>query len=421
LSKRYTHTPSQRHAAGAFLRQSEILADPDFLERCESLMQSTVIEAGMMVVSAILEISAARLTGAVHQGKAGGEFVRHGRQPGAVYLGGSKVRVDRPRVRSKSGKEAKIPAYEALSSDKRAGEKVMRATVAGVSVRNYGKAIEDASEVAGISKSSVSRRVIDKTTASLQGLMERAVPKDTIAVMIDGIRMGPHMILGAVGIDSSGKKQVLGLADGTTENARVVSDLLLGLKERGLDTGPKILFVVDGSKAIRAAIKDVCGAHHEIQRCREHKIRNVTDRISKARVKYVRSFMRAAWKLSEPEGTAKMKQLAKELEVSYPDAARSVMEGLEETFTITRLQLPPMLIASLQSTNIIENANGTIRSITSRVKNFSSADQALRWAATALTHAETGFRKLRGHSQLWMLEAALERTALERTAQEKAV
>ena len=416
MSKRYTHTSRQREAANVFLRQSEILGDPEFLERCESLMQSTVIEAGMMVVSAILEISAARLTGAIHQGKAGGEFVRHGRQPGAVYVGGSKVRIDRPRVRSKSGREAKIPAYEVLRSDVRAGEKVMKATVAGVSTRNYGRAIEDASEVAGISKSSVSRRIVEQTAVTLESLMERSVPKDTIALMIDGIRMGDYMILGAVGIDLSGKKHVLGLTEGATENARVVADLLLSLKARGLDTESRILFVVDGSKAIKAAIREVCGAHHEIQRCREHKIRNVTDRVAKTRVKYIRSFMRAAWKLSEPEGIAKMKQLAKELEVPYPDAARSLMEGLEDTFTVSRLGLPPMLIVSLQSTNIIESANGTIRSITSRVKNFQSADQALRWSATALAQAEAGFRRLRGHNQLWMLEAAL-----GRTAQEKAV
>lgn len=414
MSKRYTDTARQRKAADAFLRQSEILGDLEFLERCESLLQSTVIEAGMMVVSAILEISASRLTGACHQGKAGGEFVRHGRQPGSIYVGGSKVRIERPRVRTKSGREAKIPAYETLGSDAAAGEKVMKAAVAGVSTRNYGKAIEDACEVAGISKSSVSRRLVEQTADALKALMERPVPKDVVAIMIDGIRMGDQMILCAVGIDLSGEKHVLGLADGTTENARVVADLLLSLKERGLSTEPKILFVVDGAKAVKAAIKEVCGAHHEIQRCREHKIRNVTDRVSKTRVKYIRSFMRAAWKLPQAEGIAKMKQLSKELEVAYPDAARSVMEGLEDTFTVSRLGLPPMLVASLQSTNIIENANGTIRRITSRVKNFQNGDQALRWAATALNQAETGFRKLRGNSQLWMLEAALGRKTQEK-------
>lgn len=413
MSKRYTHTFRQRQAAGTFLRQSEILGDPEFLERCQALMQSTVIEAGVMVVSAVLEMSAARLTGQSHQGKAGGEFVRHGRQPGAVYLGGSKVRIDRPRVRSKGGKEAKIPAYEVLSSDEIAGKKLMKAVVAGVSSRGYGKAIEDAAEVVGVSKSSVSRRIVDQSAAGLKALMERSVAPDTLCVMLDGIRMGPFMILGAVGIDSSGTKHVLGLAEGATENARVASDLLLSLKERGLDTQSKILFVIDGSKALKAAIREVCGERHEIQRCREHKIRNVTDRIAKTRVKYVRSFMRAAWKLSEPDGTAKMRQLVKELQGSYPDAARSVLEGLEDSFTLNRLGLPPLLVASLQSTNIIENANGTIRRITARLKNVQSADQALRWTATALTEAEKGFRRIKGSSQLWMLEAALERTAQE--------
>ena len=413
MSKRYTHTTRQRQSASAFLRESEILADLEFLERCQTLMQNTVVEAGMMIVSAILEMSAARLTGEIHQGKAGGEFVRHGRQPGAVYVGGNKVRIDRPRVRRKSGGEAIIPAYEVLRSDLKAGEKVMKAVVAGVSTRKYGKAIEDAAEVAGISKSNISRRIAQQTAKDLNSLMARPVPKDILAVMIDGIRMGEHMILGAVGIDLSGKKHVLGLADGTTENARVVADLLLGLKDRGLDTESKILFVVDGAKAIQAAIRDVCGAHHEIQRCREHKIRNVTDRVSKTRVKYIRSYMRAAWKLPQGEGIAKMKHLAKELELTYPDAARSLMEGLEDSFTVNRLGLPPMLVVSLQSTNIIESSNGTIRTITSRVKNVQNADQALRWAATALVQAEKTFRSLRGHGQLWMLKAALDRNTKE--------
>lgn len=414
MSKRYTDSANQRQAAGNFLRQSDILSDPEFMERCQSVLESTVVEAGMMVVSAILEMSACRLTGEPHRGKSGGDYVRHGRQAGSIYLRGSKVRIDRPRVRTKSGKEVRLPAYETLRSDAGAAEKVMKAAAAGVSTRKYGKAIENAAEIAGISKSSVSRRLIEQTSQSLRSLVERPVPKDLVVIMIDGIRMGDQMILGAVGIDSFGKKHVLGLADGTTENTPVVCDLLRSLTDRGLDPGPKILFVVDGSKAIKAAIQEVFGKHHPIQRCREHKIRNVTDRVSKTRVKYIRSYMRSAWKLSEADGMVKMRQLAKELEVSHPDAARSVLEGLEDTFTINSLGLPPMLIASLQSTNIIENANGTIRRITSRIKNYQKADQALRWAATALLEAEQGFRALRGHTQLWMLQAALGRTVEEK-------
>jgi putative transposase len=376
-------------------------------------MEQTVVDAGMLVVGAILEMSAARLAGASHQGRAGGDNVRHGRQAGAIYLGGRKHRTTRPRVRNKAGCEVKIPAYETLKDKGKAADKVLAAAIAGVSTRNYARAVEDSAGAVGLSKSNVSRKLVEKTTAELKTLAERPVPKDLLAVMIDGIRMGEHLLIGAVGIDSSGKKHVLGLAAGATENALVVGDLLSSIKELGLDTSQKLLFVIDGSKALKAAIVKVCGEHHEIQRCREHKIRNVTDRVSKIRVKYIRAYMRAAWKLGQSEGIAKMRRLAQELEVSYPDAARSVLEGLEDSFTVNRLGLPPLLVSSLDSTNIIESSNGTIRSITGRLKNVLSADQALRWASTALLEAEIGFRVLRGHKQLWMLAAALGRTAKE--------
>ncbi len=312
-----------------------------------------------------------------------------------------------------SSREAKIPAYETLSSDKNSGHKVLRAAIAGVSTRNDEGAVVDCAAAVGVSKSSVSRRIAKETAKDLERLMEREVPADILVVFLDGIRMGEHVILAAIGVDSHGRKHVLGLADGVTENSRVVGDLLLSLRSRGLCLDSKLLFITDGAKAMRSAIREVFGEHHEIQRCREHKIRNVTDRVSKVRVKYIRSYMRAAWKLSEKDGMAKMRHLAKELEVSYPDAARSVLEGLAESFTLNRLALPDLLVSSLASTNIIESANGTIRQITSRVKNFQNADQALRWAATALLQAEQSLRPLKGSKHLWILEAALGRKKQE--------
>jgi transposase-like protein len=401
---------SQFRSAETFLLHSDILAETQILERCRALMENTVVEAGLIVVGSLLEISARSLTGAPHQGRGGGEYVRHGRQDGAVYLAGSKVRLRRPRVRSKAGKEAKIPAYEVLSSSEEAGKKVMRAAVAGVSTRKYGKAIEDAATAVGVSKSNLSRKLVEETGASLKALLERPVPEGILAIVMDGVHMGEQVVLIAVGIDSQGVKHPLGLADGGTENAQVAGDLLSSLVERGLDVSQKILFLLDGGKALRAAVHQVCGHHHEIQRCREHKIRNVTDRVPKAKVTYVRSFMRAAWKLSPDEGIAKMRQLAKELGVSHPDAARSVLEGLEDSFTVNRLGLPPLLVASLQSTNIGESLNSTLRVITGRIKNFQSGnDQALRWAATAVLEAEKSFRAIKGHKQLWMLAASLGR------------
>lgn len=414
MRKRYTNSQSQRQAAQTFLVQSDLLADTELMKRCQALMQNTVIEAGMIVVGALLDASARRLTGEPHQGRAQGNYVRHGRQSGAVYLGGSKVRVERPRVRTKSGKEAKIPAYEVLSSDEEDGKKVMRAAMAGVSTRKYGKAVEDAAEVAGNSKSNLSKRLVEETGAALESLMERPVPKDLLAIVMDGIRLGEQVVLGAVGIDSKGKKHVLGVAEGTTENSEVVGDLLRSLIRRGLSVKEKVLFLIDGSKALRAAIKRVCGDHHEIQRCREHKIRNVTDRVAKTKVSYIHSFMRSAWKLPFEQGMARMKQLSKELEISHPDAARSLLEGLEDTFTVNRLGLPPLLVVSLQSTNISESVNATLRVITGRIKNFQSGkNQAVRWAATGFLEAERSFRNIKGHKQLWMLAAALGRKTQE--------
>ena len=410
MKKRYTHTPAQRAATRKLLASLGYGSSERALLGCLELLEGTVTEIGIVIAGALLEDSAAQLTGEPHRGKECGPLVRHGRQPGAVYVGGRKARIVRPRVRERGGTEVKIPAYETLSSDEAAGTRMMSAAIAGVSARRYGQAIEDAAEAIGVSKSSVSRRIKQQTAVALDGLMGRVVPRDILAVMIDGIRMGEFIILGAVGIDSAGKKHVLGLADGTTENARVVGDLLTGLKERGLDTQAKILFIIDGAKALRAAIREVCGSHHPIQRCREHKVRNVTDRLPKTKVKDVRAAMRAAWKLTEAEGNARMRKLAQELEVRYPDAARSLMEGLEDTFTVNRLGLPPMLVVSLQSTNAIESSNGTIRSITRRLTHVQNADQALRWAASALLHAEQGFRLIKGNTQIWMLAAALDRT-----------
>jgi transposase-like protein len=178
------------------------------------MLEGTTTQIGLMIVGAILDISAAELTGPFHQGRESStDYVRHGRQAGSVYLGASKVRTDRPRVRSKSsGKEAKIPAYETLNSDKVASSKVLRAALAGVSTRNYEGAVVDSAAAVGVSKSSVSRRIVKETAQALEHLMERPVPADILVVFLDGIRMGEHMILAAIGVDSLGRKHVLGLA-----------------------------------------------------------------------------------------------------------------------------------------------------------------------------------------------------------------
>lgn len=385
------------------------MPEVELLERCRELVDRTVEEAGRIVVEALLQMSAESLTGPPHQGKARGPYARHGFQEGAVYLGGKKVRLQRPRVRSQNG-EAKIAAYELLRTDEKAKERVHRAVLSGVSSRKYKSVMEDASQAVGVSRSSVSRRFVAESEKRLKLLLERPVPENILAVLIDGFHVGEVCLIAAIGVDASGKKHALGIAGGTTENSAVVGDLLSSLIQRGLDPAQKLLFVVDGGKALRKGIREVFGSHHEVQRCRVHKLRNVIDRISQRRAGYVRAAMRAAWKLPLKEGMTRMKELAGELPA---DAAASLVEGLEETFTVNRLGLPPLLVSSLSSTNLIENAHGAIRVAIGRVKRFENPHHALRWCASALLEAETNMRTLKGHRQLWMLSTALQPTPLE--------
>lgn len=399
--KKVYRTDGSKHRAAM-----KLLPEIELLEHCRELVDRTVEEAGRIVVETLLQLSAQNLTGPHHQGKEGGGFVRHGSQEGAVYLGGKKVRLSRPRVRS-AGQEAKIPAYEVLRTDAKARERVHRAVLSGVSTRKYKAIVEDSAAAVGASKSSVSRRFVAESEARLQELLDRSMPQDLLVILIDGFHPGQACLVAAIGIDGEGNKHVLGIVEGTTENSAVAGDLLRSLVDRGLDPARRLLFVIDGGKALRKAVREVMGDHHEIQRCRVHKLRNVEDRLPQSKRAYTRAAIRAAWKLPPAEGIPRMKKVAKELAVAHPDAAASLLEGLEDTFTVNRLGLPPLLVVSLASTNLIENANGAIRTAIGRIKRFESSQHALRWCGNALLEAEQNMRTLKGHKHLWMLKAAL--------------
>jgi len=263
---------------------------------------------------------------------------------------------------------------------------------------------------AGISKSSVSRVMKAASEASLRQLMERSFHEhDVLAVYIDGIEVAGHHVLAAVGLDDSGEKHLLGLTRGSSENAGVVKDLLNSLVKRGIDASVQRLFVIDGSKAIRSAIEHVYGEQGLVQRCRAHKVRNVTERLPEPTRAQTKSVMHAAYKLPEKEGIAKLKQQAKWLQEQYPDAAGSLLEGLEETFTVNRLKLTPALMRCLCTTNIIENPNGAVRRVTGRVCRWRDPQMVLRWMASAYLQAEQCFRRIQGYRDLWVLSTALSR------------
>jgi len=399
----------QRYFAG----QGEVLLPMlELIEDAQASIDELMSDAARTFVEQLLVLSAIELAGERRPGKARGEVRWHGSQCGRIVLAERKLHVQRPRLRTKGagGREVRIPAYERLRAEPRLAARVRDILVTGVSTRKYGAVLPEMAGTVGISKSSVSRKFIEASEKALSELMERRLSGiDLLAIYLDGIVVDTHHILAAVGVDATGTKHLLGLSIGASENAAVVKDLLGGLIARGLNPALSYLFVIDGSKALRAAIEAVFGGRALVQRCRTHKIRNVTERLPRELARQVKSVMHAAYRLPEKEGITKLKQQAKWLSADHPDAAASLLEGLEETFTLNRLKLTDSLMRCLTTTNIIENPNGRVRSITRRVARYRDAQMALRWAATGFLEAEKRFRKIAGHKDLWMLEVALGR------------
>jgi transposase-like protein len=248
----------------------------------------------------------------------------------------------------------------------------------------------------------VSRTFVAQTEAQLAEFLQRPLDgEDLPVVMIDGLHIDDHVLLGALGITRRGFKQVLGLWDGTTESEATCRSLLSELVGRGLVVEQARLFVIDGGKGLRKAIRKVFGEWALIARCRVHKMRNVADHLPKDKQAWVRSQMRRAFSSSSNDGAKqRLLQLATSLEESYPSAASSLREGLDETLTILRLNVGPALTATLCSTNPIENLNGSIRNLTRRVKRWRGGRMAMRWAASSLLEAEQKFRRVKGYREM---------------------
>jgi putative transposase len=369
-------------------------------------------QAGRAVVELLLQLSATSIAGEKSPGRHSGEVLWHGSQGGQICLLERGLKVSKPRLRSRGrhGREVPIPLYEQLQSDSGLAARMSEILVSGVSTRKYARVLPAMAASAGISKSSVSRVVKGASEASLRQLMERSFNEhDILAVYIDGIEVAGHHVVAAVGLDDTGEKHLLGLVRGSSENAGVVKDLLQSLVKRGIDASVQRLFVIDGSKAIRSAIEQVYGEQGLVQRCRAHKVRNVTERLPEPTRAQTKSVMHAAYKLPEKEGMAKLKQQAKWLQEQYPDAAASLLEGLEETFTVNRLKLTPALMRYLCTTNIIENPNGAVRRVTGRICRWRDPQMVLRWMASAYLEAEKCFRRIQGYRDLWVLSIALGR------------
>lgn len=411
--RRFVGKHDTRALAACFADQGHVLLPLlALVQDARASIDELMNDAARMFVEQLLVCSAEEIAGPKHPGKRAGDVRWHGTQQGRIALTERKLAIHRPRLRGPAG-EVAIPAYERLREDARLGSRIRDILVTGVSTRKYAAVLPEMASTSGVKKSSVSKRFIEASRQALKALGERRLEDlELLAIYLDGIKVDTHHILAAVGVDSAGKKHVLGLASGASENSQVAKDLLNDLLQRGLDPEVNYLFVIDGSKALRAAIEAIFGEQACVQRCRTHKARNVLDRIPDKTVKaQTKAVMHAAYTLPAKEGIRRLTQQAEWLKRDYPDAAASLLEGVEETFTVNRLNLTPALMRCLSTTNLIENPNGAVRRVTYRVNRYRDADMALRWTATGFLEAEKSFRRIQGVKDLWVLATALGRNA----------
>ena len=417
---------SAERALASFCRANGQVLLPlvELIEQARLTVSSVLDQVSQQTIEMILQLSAEQIAGPRTPGKASGEIRWHGRQSGRVSLEERQLSVERPRLRRKAqgrGGEVEIPAYQVLQKNPAMGQRMFGALLRGVSTRQYGDILPQMAETVGISKSAVSERAIEASTAQLEELLSRRWDAvELLIIYIDGMRFGEHHVISAVGVDFAGAKHVLGLQSGATENTVAVKSLLVHLRERGLSTDKRYLFVIDGAKALRAAIDEVFGAAQAVQRCRNHKMENVLEELPKEQHAQVRSLMRAAYKLERAEeGMAKIEKMAAWLEREYPAAAASLREGLEETFTINRLGLPPSLHRCLATTNLIESPQSGVRKRTGNVSRWRDGQMVLRWVAGAYLLTEKNFHKLQGYRDLWALAAVLGREKKSVTLKEQ--
>lgn len=403
----------ERKLAELLVRNGQALLPMlDLIEQSRMAIDELIDVMGRASVEAVLELSAQQVAGPQQQGKARQtDVVWHGTQPGRVSLKERQLRVNKPRLRQKgrgANKEIPVPAYQAMQQDAATGERMLQILLNGVSTRRYQRVIPEMADTVGVSRSTVSREAIEASEQALRQLLERRFDDlELLIIYIDGMQFGDQCVLAAVGVDLEGHKHVLALREGSTENAEAAKDLLQHLVEHGVDPTHRRLFVIDGSKALRTAINAVFGAETPVQRCRNHKLRNVLRRLPRQQQAQTASLMRAAWKLNHNDGMAKFRQIAGWLEHDYPDAAAALLEGLEECFTINRLDIPRSLHRCLATSNIVDNPHSGVRDRTRRVCRWRPG-MAARWSAAAFIEIEKAFRKIMGYRDLWALKAILD-------------
>jgi transposase-like protein len=375
-------------------------------------LRELVVHVGLRALEALLEQERTAICGPRYAHDPARAATRNGHAPGALVLGGRRVTVKRPRAQAVDGGEVALPSWQQFAATDPLTARAVEQMVVGVSTRKYARsldAVPEGVEACGDSKSAVSRRFVAATREQLATWMTAPLGAvDLVAVMIDGLCVGEHVVLCALGIDARGTKHALGLCEGATENAAACLSLLRNLRERGLRTDRATLFVLDGSAALAKAVREVFGRRALIQRCQVHKVRNVLDHLPKGMHAGARKALNDAYR-APTVATAKrrLNTLLAQLTRKHPGAAASLREGLDETLTVLGLGLTGLLARSLATTNAIENMNGVTRGVKRRVKRWRDGEMILRWVGAAVHEAARGFRRLKGHADIKQLERAL--------------
>ncbi len=374
------------------------------------------VGTGLRVMAAIMEADVTAVCGPKGRHNPERAVTRHGHGAGSVSLGGRRIPVQRPRMRAVDGSgELPVASYELFSDTEILGRMALDRMLAGLSTRRYGVGLEPVGArteqaATSTSRSAVSRRFVAQTETALAQLLTADLSGlDLVALMVDGVHFGEHTCVVALGIGIDGTKHPLSLVEGSTENTTLVTELIVGLRERGLDVTKLILVVLDGSKALRRAVRDVFD-RPVLCRCQLHKIRNVSDHLPEKLRTVVTARMRRAYHAdSVLAAEADLGVLAAELDRTHPGAAASLREGMAETLTVLRLNMPPTLARTFRSTNAIESMISICRDHASNVKNWRDGQMALRWCAAGMVEAGKQFRRVNGHMHLRSLRDTLER------------
>jgi transposase-like protein len=387
----------------------------EVLDLVQRGLMNLALRTFTQVAEEVMDHEVTALVGPKNQANPERGNVRWGSQAGYCVVGGQKIPLERPRVRNLDKKEVPLGSYELLQRASLMEESVWKKIMHGLTTRRYSQIVEELEQAYGIRKSTISEHFIEASRQRLDKLLARPLGEYAFcAMLIDGTPFGDQQLITAMGVTVHGQKLVLGLRQGATENATVVRQLLADLQERGVDFEVPRLYVLDGGKALFAGVRQAAGKAAVVQRCQIHKIRNVIGHLPEEHHGHVRQRLYCAYNMREySEARRLLDLLHRDLMDLNPSAARSLEEGLNETLTIHRLRIPPLLRTSFASTNLIESAFSMVETVCRNVKRWQGGDQYLRWVGSGLIYAESRWYRVQGHREISVLVKELELAVLK--------